>query len=195
MIVGIDLDGVILDSEIEYRLEAEIYDAKVLKRNSLVDRTEISSFSLRYNWSVEENNAFKKIYNEVAKNCNIMPGAKKVINMLNADGHKLILVSSRGKNCKKMQNIGLESLKKYDIFLDKVYIGVEDKLSICKSENVDIMIDDNFTNCKKISEGGINTLYFADGGMKEMEENENLKTVYNWGEIYREIYELSERIK
>lgn len=32
MIIGIDLDGVILDSEIEYRIEAELYDLKVLKK-------------------------------------------------------------------------------------------------------------------------------------------------------------------
>lgn len=120
-----------------------------------------------------------------------MPGAKKVINMLKEDGHKLILVSARGSNSKEMQEIGIESLKKYDVFLDKIYIGLKDKLSICKSENIDVMIDDNYLNCMKISECGINTLYFSDGGLKVLEENEKLKTVYNWGEIYKEVYELS----
>lgn len=190
MIIGIDLDGVILDSEIEYRIEAELYDLKVLKRNSLINKSELNN-SLRYNWSKEEVEKFEKDYITYAKNSNIMPGAKKVINMLKEDGHKLILVSARGSNSKEMQDIGIESLKKYDIFLDKIYIGLKDKLSICKSENIDVMIDDNYLNCMKISEGGIDTLYFSDGGLKVLEENEKLKTVYNWGEIYKEVYELS----
>ena len=49
------------------------------------------------------------------------------------------------------------------------------------------MIDDNYMNCQKVSSGNIFTLYFADGGMKSLDENEYLKAVYNWGEIYSEI--------
>lgn len=41
MIIGIDLDGVIIDTEILYRTEAELYDIKELKKNSLKDRSQI----------------------------------------------------------------------------------------------------------------------------------------------------------
>lgn len=186
MIIGIDLDGVILDSEMEYRIEAEFYDMNTLKKNSLVNKAELEIFK-RYNWNEKEKNNFKLSIKESAKHSQIMPGAKKVIDLLKAEGHKLILVSARGSEDKEMQDIGMESLKKYDIYLDKYYLGEKDKLAICKNENIDIMIDDNYMNCQKVSAGNVFTLYFADGGMKSMEENEYLKTVYNWGEIYREI--------
>ena len=181
MVIGIDLDGVILDTEILYRTEAELYDINVLKQNSLIDRSEMLT-SKRYNWPQKELEKFYVMEKEFSKN-----GAKKVIDMLRVDGHKLILISARGNHDEEMKKIGLESLKKYDIHLDKYYIGLNDKLSVCKMENVDIMIDDNYYNCKKLSEGKIFTLYFKDSGMKNIEDSKYLKTVYNWGEIYKSI--------
>lgn len=186
MIIGIDLDGVILDTEILYRTEAELYDINVLKQNSLIDRSEMLT-SKRYNWPQKELEKFYVMEKEFSKNALLIAGAKKVIDMLREDGHKLILISARGNHDEEMKEIGLESLKKYDIHLDKYYIGLNDKLSVCKMENVDIMIDDNYYNCKKLSEGKIFTLYFKDSGMKNIEDSKYLKTVYNWGEIYREI--------
>ena len=72
---------------------------------------------------------------------------------------------------------------------DKYYWGVEDKLEICKAENVDIMIDDYYKVCKQTSENKIKTLYFREYPNYELEENEYLKEVHNWGEIYRYIHE------
>lgn len=68
---------------------------------------------------------------------------------------------------------------------DKYYYAVEDKAEVCKKENIDVMIDDSNHNCKNTSENGIKTIYFKDAPSYEMEENEYLKTLYNWGEIYR----------
>lgn len=186
MVIGIDLDGVILDTEILYRTEAELYDINVLKQNSLIDRSEMLT-SKRYNWPQKELEKFYVMEKEFSKNALLIAGAKKVIDMLRVDGHKLILISARGNHDEEMKKIGLESLKKYDIHLDKYYIGLNDKLSVCKMENVDIMIDDNYYNCKKLSEGKIFTLYFKDSGMKNIEDSKYLKTVYNWGEIYKSI--------
>lgn len=193
MIIGIDLDGVIVDTEMSYRVEAELYDMQILKKGSLI-RPEEQLIFKRYDWNEMEQQNFSPILEKSARNCNVMPGAKRVIDLLKADGNKLILISSRGHENKVMQEIGMESLKKYDIYLDKYYLGIKDKLAICKQENVDVMIDDNYRNCLKVSEGGILTLYFVDGGMKNLEENDKLKMVYNWGEIYRIITKLERGI-
>ena len=40
---------------------------------------------------------------------------------------------------------------------------------------------------KKLSENGIKTIYFRNKEMKKLEQNEYLKEVSNWGEIYRYI--------
>ncbi len=186
MKIGVDLDGVILDSEILFRIEAEIFDEDVLNKNSLVKRNEIL-IEDRYNWSKEERKRFQPYLRKVAMDANLAPGAKEIINLLKLMGHEIILISSRGDTDSIMQEIGKESLRKYDIFLDKYYFAVKDKLQVCKKENIDIMIDDNYIKCLDVSKGGIFTLYFADSGMKLVEENDKLKIVYNWGEIYRVI--------
>lgn len=67
----------------------------------------------------------------------------------------------------------------------KSYYEISDKAEVCKKENIDVMIDDSNTNCKNISESKIKTIYLKDAPSYEMEENEYLKILYNWGEIYR----------
>ena len=59
-----------------------------------------------------------------------------------------------------------------------------------QKENIDFMIDDSYDVCKKLSENGIRTIYFRDKEMKKLEQNEYLKEVSNWGEIYRYIKEI-----
>ena len=54
------------------------------------------------------------------------------------------------------------------------------------------MIDDSYDVCKKLSSNGIRTIYFRDKEMKLLEQNEYLKEVSNWGEIYRYIKNLEE---
>ncbi len=41
MKIGIDLDGVVFDSEKEFRVYSELYDMLDLKRNSKVDNKEL----------------------------------------------------------------------------------------------------------------------------------------------------------
>ena len=114
MKIGIDLDGVVIDSETTFRTYEEIFDINILKGNNLIDRQE-PKFQYRYNWNIDN------------------------------------------------------------------------KLEICKKENVDIMIDDDWRIIKNLSENGINTLYLRDTNLKKLDENEYLKEVNNWGDIYRYI--------
>ena len=51
------------------------------------------------------------------------------------------------------------------------------------------MIDDDYKIIKQLAENGIKTLYFRDTGLKKLEENEYIKEVNNWGDIYRYIKE------
>ena len=111
--------------------------------------------------------------------------------MLKDEGHELIIITARGTLNRKMIDLTGERLKKdkMDIF-HKYYFGAEDKAAVCKKENIDIMIDDSNINCKNISENKIKTIYLKDAPSYDMEENEYLKVLYNWGEIYRYVKEL-----
>ena len=191
MKIGIDLDGVVFDSEKEFRVYSELYDMIDLKQNSKVDNRELR-FQDRFKWTKQEvDEFFKKYHKQIVSECNYMPGAKHVLKLLKQDGHDLILITARGGVNKDIIKITEERLKQdeMDIF-DKYYWATENKDDVCVKENVDIMIDDFYKKCESIANKKIKTIYLKDAPSYALEENDYIKILYNWGEIYRYIKEL-----
>ncbi len=192
MKIGIDLDGVVIDSETTFRTYEEIYDVDVLKQNNLVDRTE-PKFISRYNWNFEQQNDFcKRYFLQVSKESNLMSGFIAIYNRLKKQGYQFIVITARGlmpdgSFMKEMEDDAKRILSENNIFFDKYYWGQKDKLEICKKENIDIMIDDDWRIIKKLSDNKIKTLYFRDTNLKKLEETEYISEVNNWGDIYRKI--------
>ena len=58
MKIGIDLDGVVIDSETTFRTYEEIFDIDILNGNNLINREE-PKFQARYNWTKEQEKEFK----------------------------------------------------------------------------------------------------------------------------------------
>lgn len=188
MKIGIDLDGVVFDSEKEFRILSEIYDMKELKQNSKLDNREVS-FQRRFDWTDEQSEEFfNKNIKWIIENANVMPGAKRVLKMLKDEGNELIVITARGGKDEKLIDISQNKIKEngMDIF-DKYFYAVKNKAEICRNEGIDVMIDDTTQNCIDISNEGIKTLYFRDGASFELAESNLIKTVYNWGEVYREL--------
>lgn len=187
MKIGIDLDGVVIDSETTFRTYEEIFDLDSLKSNNLVNREE-PKFQSRYNWSNEQESEFiKKYLLKAATESGLMSGFKAVYELLKEQGHEFIVITARGGFIKEMKDDAIRLLEKNNITFDKFYWHIEDKLELCKKENVDIMIDDDWRIIKKLSENNIKTLYFRDTNLKVLPENEYVKEVNNWGDIYRAI--------
>ena len=57
MKIGIDLDGVVIDSETTFRTYEEIFDIDILGGNNLVNKEE-PKFQTRYNWTDEQEKEF-----------------------------------------------------------------------------------------------------------------------------------------
>ena len=190
MRIGIDLDGVVFDSENLYRVYSELYDVQDLNRNSIIDNKEILS-QKRYKWTEEEFDGFlKKYHRKVTLESNFMPGVKEVLNLLKQEGHELILVTARGGINPEMITLTEGRLKENNMYIfDKWYWATENKAEVCAKENVDIMIDDSYSKCKSLADAKINTIYFKDAPSYELDKNEYIKVLYNWGEIYRYIKE------
>lgn len=191
MKIGIDLDGVIFDSEKEFRVYSELYDMIDLKQNSKLNNKELK-FQDRFKWTTKETEGFlNKYHKQIMVESNYMPGAKKILNLLKQDGHSLILITARGGMNKDMIKITEERLKQseMDIF-DKYYWSTENKDDVCVKENIDIMIDDFYKKCESIANKKIRTIYLKDAPSYDLEENEYIKVLYNWGEIYRYIKEI-----
>lgn len=191
MKIGIDLDGVVFDSEKEYRVYSELYDVIDLKKNSKINNQELK-FQKRFRWTEEEIQGFiEKYHKQIVVKSNYMPGAKEVLKLLKAEGHLLVLITARGGLNKDMIKITEERFKNegMEIF-DKFYWATENKDEVCVKEHIDIMIDDSYDKCESIAKSKIKTIYLKDAPSYDLEENDYIKVLYNWGEIYRYIKEL-----
>lgn len=185
MKIGIDLDGVVIDSEETFRTYDEIFDIDFLHGNNLIDRSE-PKFQQRYNWTDEEEKEYiEKFFMTVSKESNLMSGFLAVYRLLKKQGHEFIVITARGGFVKELKDDAERLLNENNIEFDKYYWQVHDKLEICKKEKVDIMIDDDWRIVEKLSKNKIKTLYFRDVNLKELKENEYVKEVNNWGDIYR----------
>ncbi len=187
MKIGIDIDGVILDYQRVLNTYGDLYDFIELGKDGIVNRNE-HYLRNRYNWTNEERmNFVNKYFLKLSMQTHLIPGAKDVINMLQKDGNELIIISARGGMVEEMKDVAIEKFKEEGLSFDKYYWKEDNKVEVAKKENIDVMIDDTFEVCQKLSSNGIKTIYFRDKDMKKLEQNENLKEVSNWGEIYRYI--------
>lgn len=187
MKIGIDLDGVVIDSETTFRTYEEIFDIDVLKGNHLINKEE-PKFQARYNWTNEQEKEFiEKYFLIVSKESNLMSGFIGIYNLLKEQGHEFVVITARGGFVKEMKDDAIRLLEEKNIKFDKYYWNVDDKLEICKNEKVDIMIDDDWKIIKRLADNEVKTLYFRDTNLMKLEENKYIKEVNNWGEIYRNI--------
>ncbi len=169
MKIGIDIDGVILDYERVLKTYGDLYDFIETKKDGIINRNE-HYLRNRYDWTDEERmNFIDKYFLELSMKTPLIPGAKDVIDMLQKEENKLIIISARGGMSEEMKDVAIEKFEKEGIYLINI-IGSD--------------------VCKKLSSNGIKTIYFRDKEMKVLEQNENLKEVSNWGEIYRYIKEM-----
>lgn len=187
MKIGIDVDGVILDYERVLKTYGDLYDFIELKKKGIINRNE-HYLRNRYDWTEEERmNFVNKYFLKLSKQTQLIPGAKDVINMLQKEGNEFVVISARGGMIEEMKDVAMEKFKEEGIAFNDYYWKQEDKLEVAQKENIDFMIDDSYEVCKKLSSNGIKTIYFRDKEMKKLEQNEYLKEVSNWGEIYRYI--------
>lgn len=190
MKIGLDIDGVIYDTENAFRCKAELYDLLELHKNGTVNNEFWAQY--RYDWTDEQQEEFKnKYFMDLSRTVNLKTGAKEIIELLKQDRHELIIITARGGWIKEMRNVMEERFQRDELNFSKYYWAIQDKVEICKNEEIDIMVDDSPIICKEMYQNKIKTLYFRDVNREKLEENEYLKEVNNWGEIYRYIYNLS----
>ena len=157
MNIGIDIDGVILDSEKVFRTVADLYNTIELNDRAIraYDEPRVQE---KYNWTDEEIQEFAdKYFIECSKISNFMPCVKEVLNMLKQEGHNLIIITARGRDKKEMRAIAEEKFEKEGLKFDKYYWAQRGKADVCVKEKIDVMIDDNYMNCLEIAEKNIKT--------------------------------------
>lgn len=112
-----------------------------------------------------------------------MSGAEVVLKrLLKHQIYEFIIVTARSEDeiqlsKNKLTEIGLANIK--------IYHSKSKKIDTLIDEQIDIIIDDDEKICMEASNRGIKALYFKNAATNEIIENEYLKTVNNWGEIYK----------
>lgn len=188
MRIGIDLDGVVFDSETTFRTYEEIFDITILKNNNLVNRKE-PKYQQRYNWTKEQEKEFvDRYYMRISKESGLMSGFKAVYSLLRDNANiELFVITARGLTLPEMKDDAQRVLDENNIKFDKYFWGVKDKVDICKKEKIDLMIDDDWRIIEAMAKNNIKSLYFRDTNLRKLKKSKIITEVNNWGDVYRYI--------
>lgn len=190
MNIGIDIDDTISETFETLLPYAQKYTIEDLKRKSEIDlRGDLSNhFYIVYvnGWNEQEAIAFwEKHYVEILRKVNIKKFASELINKLRNEGHKIYLITARwDMKTANVEDITKDWLQENNVQYDELIINASDKLSVAKEKKIDVFVDDSFKNCKAISEGMDAKVYLMNTKMNEKLNDENIKRVYSWPEVY-----------
>lgn len=193
MRIGIDIDGVLTDLE-QYQLDCgskymiEHYNKEIKNGNGyeIADIFDIDSKTDDSFWT-----EYLPLYatEEPARKY-----TDEVTDKLHKDGNEIYIITARyltdkdNKQGHQMREVVKKWLKDNRIYYDKLIFSPEDKLNICKENNIDLMIEDKVDNINKISQI-IPVICFNAGYNKECDGN-NIIRCYSWYDIYNKIENL-----
>lgn len=124
----------------------------------------------------------------LVSNAEVKPYCKEVLNRLKEKNVEIILITVRARNMfQDPEKTTKEWLEKMEIPYDKLFCNVENKLQICKEENIDVFIDDSVKNCIEVSKLGI-PVFLMNSVINQ--QNTSLKRVCDWLEIEKLLQEL-----
>lgn len=182
MRIGMDIDDTMTDT-FDYLMPyiAEFFkvDINYLKDNN------ISYSNLPEKMKERELEFAKKYYDNVIPNTPFKPKVADCINKIKDLGHKIIVITARDKSLYTDEyKTTIKELKDNNINYDKLICDF-DKATVCKTEKIDLFIDDSIENCTKVDKLGIETILFNSKSNIKVETN--LVRVNNWEEIYEKI--------
>ena len=187
MRIGIDIDDTMTDIK-EKLTKAAIKYAKSLNKDiQNIDNNDIvdiynngNIYQKLFNFNHEELKCFLgPIQEEITNNAVPRENCAKVINDLHKDGHEIYIVTARDNEFHNdpylYSKVWLEQNK---IYYDELIVNTRDKRIACLENNIALLIDDNISNCLNVTNVGIDAIIIGN------KNNNTIKTVDNWQEIY-----------
>lgn len=194
MRIGIDIDGVLTDFE-NWQL---VFGSKFfLKYDKHVIDFEGYDSDDVFGVTKEMDSAFwKKYLYEYAKEEPARKFAGEVIDKLKQDGYEIYIITARYLTNRdddlgqEMRDIVRNWLQENHIHYDHIIFSPEDKLDICKENNIDIMIEDKVENINNISD--IIPVVCFHAGYNKTCCGDNIYRAYTWYDVY---YQITKNIK
>ena len=197
MRIGIDIDGVLTDVE-RWQLD---YGSKFYYERYQKEIVDFEGYDTNQIFNVDDKldeEFWREYFKEYSLNVEARKFANEVIDKLKQEGNEIYIITARGSflshsadvmSAEENQQIVLNWLKNHHINYDKIIFSPEDKLDICKENNIDLMIEDKVDNINKISKI-IPVICFHAGYNKDC-KNSNIIRCYSWYDIYSKINKLA----
>ena len=134
-------------------------------------------------------NFMKQYMHEIIMNATAKDGAKEVINKLKAEGHKIVIITSRNDEyfIEPYRNSELW-LKKQGIMYDKLIVNGTDKAKECIENDIDVFIDDHTYFLDEVNQKTNTKIFMFDSPYNQ--ECTNYTRVNSWKEVYEKIKEI-----
>lgn len=188
--IGLDIDNVITDFDKDLLKEFLAEDKN--KRNTGIINPKSTHISKgMFDWSKEEvDEFFANNMQRIAMSLPARRNAGKVINKLLSEGFEIYLISHRVfPHYTEPYEVTYNWLRKHNINYTKLILSKEpDKTEECLEYKIDMMVDDRVSQCKIMSENGINV--FVMRTRYNIWENHNLKEITSWNKLYQEAQKL-----
>ena len=160
MIIGVDLDGVVFDTERIYMNLAYKYNKDVFNNKPVLDINEIR-VQKHFLWTNEESAEFLQKYTlDVCKNAPVIKDALSVINTLLHRGHTVLFITARGSNVLEEREITKLRLKELGLQNIPLIFTSQSKLEACKENRVEVLIEDYYNTVLEVAKNDIKCIYF-----------------------------------
>lgn len=193
MKIGIDIDDttfLTVKSMLKY---ADIFEEEIsgvpINRDSFGLIKNRYYLKVLYGWDEKTKFAFfDKYYKNVLEECTMLPNADKTIQKLREEGDTIHFITARLMNIKNCDTevITRKSLKNFNIPYDSLNLHISDKLTFCKENKIDVLIEDSYETCKELADNNIKSILMTTK-MNNGIEAKGIVRVNNWDEIYEEI--------
>ncbi len=192
MRIGIDIDGV-LNSQYKFCIDYGTKFCNELGKYKLENINAIDTTDM-FLWDEGIAHQFWNTYREVLV-VKLPPKkyASEVINKLKNEGNLIYIITARKNNDEwfpdflkeDVEGITKKWLKENKIYYDEIVFDVKDKGKYCKNNNIDIMIEDDPNNLRKLI-GNTDVIIF-DYPYNRNIEFTDLTRAYSWYDIYYKI--------
>lgn len=190
MNISIDIDGCLVDRE-SYQIQKAIAWAKQKGLNHEIINPSGYNVHEIFGWS---KNDFLDFWNEFLWDYSKLPPieqAKEVLTKLKADGHKIIINTSRWLSERndevgeKMRETVKNWFEKHKIPYDELVFACGDKISGVKKFEADVHIEDSQAEAKPIAK--LVPVIIFHASYNENMSGENLMRAKSWNEVYKHI--------